>query len=371
MKKRLLRMISLVCCVGTLLATTAVATEEQPPVVPPVAAGEGTITVLRMVDDVPVKDSDVSIYRVADVTDGVPFWTDEYAGYKLTLDPKDQASFGVLPQNLVTVINRDKREPLATAKTGENGKASFSGLEDGLYLVHGARYRYDGYYYDPIPVLVFIPYMNEESLAERDVPLELKHTATRVPSGGGGGGGGTPQRVSRKVLKVWDDISNEETRPDSVTVQLLNGDRVVDAQVLSEKNNWRFTWTNLDKDGDWAVAEVDVPEQYSVSVREEGVTFVVTNTYEEELIDNPTPETQNPEESQPPIEETQPPVEETGSPAETPDPEEDIPDGNVPKEEGLPQTGQLWMPVVFCSGAGIICILAGLVMKRKELTDET
>ena len=79
MKKRLLRMISLVCCVGTLLATTAVATEEQPPVVPPVAAGEGTITVLRMVDDVPVKDSDVSIYRVADVTDGVPFWTDEFS----------------------------------------------------------------------------------------------------------------------------------------------------------------------------------------------------------------------------------------------------------------------------------------------------
>lgn len=374
MRKSLLRIVSLACCVGMLLATSAMAAEEQPPVAPPAAAGEGTIEVLRMVDDTAVKGADIFIYRVGDLTKGVPSWTEEYAGYQLTLNPKDQTSYGVLPQNLVTVINRDKKEPVATAKTGEDGKASFTGLVDGLYLVNGSRYRYNGYYYDPIPVLVFVPYLNEDSMEDRNVPLELKHTATRVPSSGGGDS--TPQRVSRKVLKVWDDVSNEEDRPDSVTVQLLNGDRVVDAQVLSEKNNWRFTWTNLDKKGDWSVAEVDVPEQYSVSVREEGVTFVVTNTFEEDVTDNPTPETQNPEESQPPVTESQPPVEETTPPEETPgpvesqEPDEDIDDNDTPKIPGLPQTGQLWMPVIFCSGTGIVCIMTGLIMKKKENTDE-
>lgn len=377
MRKSLLRIVSLACCVGMLLATSAMAAEEQPPVAPPAAAGEGTIEVLRMVDDTAVKGADIFIYRVGDLTKGVPSWTEEYAGYQLTLNPKDQTSYGVLPQNLVTVINRDKKEPVATAKTGEDGKASFTGLVDGLYLISGARYQNNEYYYDPIPVLVFVPFLTDEQDEGREVHLEIKHDATRIPSSGGGDGGDST--ISRKVLKVWNDISNEENRPESIAVQLLNGDKVVDTQELSERNNWRFTWSNLSRNGVWSVVEPDVPEDYSVSVRKEGVTFVVTNTFEEDVGENKTPETEQPEESNPPVEESHPPVaevspepsdipgpEETPNVNETPDPDEGIPDGNVPLIPGLPQTGQLWMPVFVCSGLGICCILIGLIMKRKE-----
>lgn len=344
--------------------------EESPAVVPPaITEGHGAIQVLRMVDDKPIENAGVSIYRVGNLESGVPSWTEEYAGYKLTLKPSDEETFSVLPQNLVTVIRRDNKEALKTGMTNSDGKVSFSDLEDGLYLVTGDRYQYSGYYYDPIPFLVFMPYLTEEQALDRDIDLEIKHTATRVPSSGG------DSTVSRKVLKVWDDESNEEQRPEYVTVQLLNGEKVVDTQSLSAANNWRFTWTNLNRNGDWSVAEVDVPEHYSASTKREGVTFVVTNTFEEDVEDNPTPETENPEESQPPVVET-PGPEVTPGPDTTPEPvvtppneDTDIPDENPP-HSGLPQTGQLWMPVLMCSGSGIAFIVTGLIMKRKEQIDE-
>lgn len=372
MRKIWLRTLSIACCLAILCSTAAMAVEDAPPAVP--SAGDVSIEVLRLVDEEPVKNTGVSIYRVADFVKGEPSWTEEYAGYQLTLKPNDQTTFENLPQNLVTVINRDNKAPLATTLTGDDGKALFSGLSDGLYLINGARYQSNGYYYDPIPVLVFVPFLTDEQTEGREVHLEMKHNATRIPSSGGSGESST---ISRKVLKVWNDISNEERRPESITVQLLNGNKVVDTQELSERNNWRFTWSNLNRNGDWSVVEPDVPENYSVSVRKEGVTFVITNTFEEDVDDNKTPETEKPEESQPPVTETEVPEvspepsnmpgpEETPDPYATPDPDEGTPDGNVPLVPGLPQTGQLWMPVIVCSGLGICCILAGLIMKKKE-----
>lgn len=302
MRKIWLRTLSIACCLGILCSTAVLAAEDPPPAAP--ATGDASIEVLRLVDEAPVKNAGASIYRVADFVQGEPSWTEEYAGYQLTLKPNDQTTFENLPQNLVTVINRDNKAPLATTLTGNDGKALFSGLSDGLYLINGARYQSNGYYYDPIPVLVFVPFLTDEQTEGREVHLEMKHNATRVPSSGGG----ESSTISRKVLKVWNDISNEESRPESITVQLLNGEKVVDTQRLSEKNNWRFTWSNLSRNGDWSVVEPDVPKDYSVSVRKEGVTFVVTNTFEEDMVDNKTPETEKPEESQPPVEESQPPV---------------------------------------------------------------
>ena len=88
----------------------------------------------------------------------------------------------------------------------------------------------------------------------------------------------TPDKQSVKVNKVWanDDSS---TRPSSVQMQLYqNGEVCGDAVTLSEINDWSYTWTGLDPDQKYTVAEVNVPDGYESSVSNEDNVWTVTNT---------------------------------------------------------------------------------------------
>ena len=90
-----------------------------------------------------------------------------------------------------------------------------------------------------------------------------------------------------------------------------------------------------------------MPEEYTVTVSREGITFVVTNTLTEEITDEPTPEGPLPEV-----------------------PEENIPDEPVPQGPALPQTGVLWWPVPLLACAGMALFLAGWARRRSEECDE-
>jgi hypothetical protein len=88
----------------------------------------------------------------------------------------------------------------------------------------------------------------------------------------------TPDTQSVKVNKVWanDDSS---TRPSSVKMQLYqNGSVYGDAVTLSETNDWSYTWTGLEADQKYTVAEVNVPDGYESSVTNKDNVWTVTNT---------------------------------------------------------------------------------------------
>jgi len=137
-----------------------------------------------------------------------------------------------------------------------------------------------------------------------------------------------PKTVSRTVIKVWDDDNNSD-RPASVSVQLYNGETAYgEAVILNAENGWTYTWNGLDDDGNWTVAEVEVPDGYSSAVTVAGTTFTVTNTYDEteyeEILD------------------------------------EDVPLGDIP-ETG--DASAIWMAMSALSGAG-------LFLTRKKREDE-
>ncbi len=55
-----------------------------------------------------------------------------------------------------------------------------------------------------------------------------------------------PEVTSVSVLKVWDDNNNEQnTRPESITMRLSAGQKVVKSVVLNEANGWTATVNNL------------------------------------------------------------------------------------------------------------------------------
>ena len=96
---------------------------------------------------------------------------------------------------------------------------------------------------------------------------------------------------------------------------------------LSEKNEWRYVWDDLDPDYRWTVVE-DIDGEYTVTVEKVGVTYVITNTL-------------------------------TPPPPPPPPPGTDIPD-----------TGLNWWPAIVMGVLGVGLISAGL-LRRKEGRDET
>ncbi|MGN1165765.1 MAG: SpaA isopeptide-forming pilin-related protein [Lachnospiraceae bacterium] len=74
-----------------------------------------------------------------------------------------------------------------------------------------------------------------------------------------------PEKVYKNipVVKVWDDKNNRDAiRPESITVQLYRDDLLYKEVKLSEANDWKYTWSQLD------VENPDTKEEYIYEVKE-------------------------------------------------------------------------------------------------------
>ncbi len=89
-----------------------------------------------------------------------------------------------------------------------------------------------------------------------------------------------PGTIDVPVVKVWADQDDADgSRPGSVTVHLFNGDSEIDSAVLSGENGWRWTFSDLPKDGTYTITE-DSVDGYTSSISGDASDgFVVTNTH--------------------------------------------------------------------------------------------
>lgn len=71
---------------------------------------------------------------------------------------------------------------------------------------------------------------------------------------------------------------------------LKNGEKISE-QILSEANDWSYAWTAPDDGSVWQAVERDVPEHYTVTVREENNIITITNTTTETVPDPKLPQT--------------------------------------------------------------------------------
>lgn len=78
------------------------------------------------------------------------------------------------------------------------------------------------------------------------------------------------------VQKRW-VLDNGGTRTNSVTVQLLRNGQVYSEATLNGRNNWAYTWENLDEDATWTVRENNVPSGFTSSVSHVSNFWIVTN----------------------------------------------------------------------------------------------
>ena len=284
----------------------------------PVGAQAFTTLVLYMLDDGAGLPGVVfEIYRVGSQSEsGALVLEGDFAGYPVVLED-DPSGLGPQAAALYAFAKRDGRAPTAIVKTNTIGTVEAANLEAGLYLIGGRPQVHNGYLYHTEPQLIVLPYRDPiTGLIMPRPELRMKYSKETY----------TQQPISHKVLKIWDDVSGH-MRPESVTVHMLKDGSVHSTVTLSAENQWRYEWNNLEANALWQIAE-DVPEGYTVTVEQEGTTFLMTNT---------APEVPPPE--------TEPPV----------DPG---PGGNIP------QTGMILWPVFLLAGLGIVCIAAGVCLRK-------
>lgn len=338
----------------------------------------------------------VRVYRAAEVTEDVRFvLTGDFAGYNVDLDGLTSTGWASLAQTLRGYVFLDAIQPLRTGVSDETGRLTFSDLPVGLYLVDGERIASteDNGYRQPAPFMICLPNWEQSTDPETgtvsggwqyNVAARPKYTTL------------DGDVVMRRVLKVWND-GGSISRPAQISVTLLKDGEPYETVDLNAENNWRYAWDELDGNSDWQIVESSGSGGYTVSVSLQGVTFVVTNSYNppppvtpppvnppgdppDGTSDNP-PDTPNaPPPVPPPPDEvledpevplaSQEPEPEMEEPVEPEDPDEIVlEDPEVPLAS-LPQTGQLWWPVPMLAMGGMISLLLGLIRNRRSQDDE-
>jgi len=281
-----------------------------------------------------VADVQFGVHRVAALdADGKLKLVAPFDRYKVNLSVQSESDMAGTAHTLEGYVLRDGIAPMSSCKTDANGKAAFSGdgMKPGLYLVPGGRFVIGGKVYTVQPTVVQLPLRaSEDAKWDYDVAVSVKYVAQPDST--------DETRISRKVLKVWKGEGYENALPEEITVQLLQDGKVFDTVTLNADMLWRHTWEDLDAKHHWTVVEKEL-DDFSVNVTREGITFVVTNTYDPDESEEPTP---------------------TPTPAPT----------NPPSSSGggsgskLPQTGQLWWPIPMLLSAGLLLIVIGLLRRR-------
>lgn len=260
--------------------------------------------------DVPCPNAVFRLYQIALGSDAGHYTLAEpFSAYPVSFDLSDSSSWRVLASTLGAYAARDKIAPTRREAADENGKILFSALDAGVYLAVGDSCVSDASFYTFTPFLVSLPARNAQGQTIAVLSASPKYECTPASS-----------PVSVTAVKTWSDGSSEQ-RPASVEVQLLRDDEIWDTVVLNEANQWRHTWSELESGCLWQVTEKTVPAGYTVSIERRDGTILLCNT---------------------------------------------LPGTDSPAPPPLPQTGALWWPVAAFIVSGLLFLLIGCLLKKKN-----
>lgn len=241
---------------------------------------KGTITLDFHYEGAPLAGVKVSAYRIAEVKRHFPALP-AYQQYLQALKWNDfQDKSGAIPAgsvdvskwadfagNLANHIQADQVAPEATATSDSNGKATFSNLKVGVYLLLTDPFTStaaSGETYVFNPSLVTVP-----SLVDGKLQYGVNAVAKLEKV--------LPKPAQYQVVKHWQDAGNQTARPKAVKIQILRDEKLFQTIELNSANNWTYRWE--DSEGHrWAVAEQLGNTPYTVSYEKIGQAFTVTNT---------------------------------------------------------------------------------------------
>ncbi|RKM56401.1 Cna B-type domain-containing protein [Butyrivibrio sp. X503] len=299
------------------------------------------------------------IYKIGSVTEIGEFTLDsDYAGLtSISINSiKDQGQWKqVLEAVMPTAVLQHKP---AYTSVSQNGKASFSGIGLGLYLVYTEDLLYDDCRYVFSPFLVTVPQLGDDDEWIYDGAQYIAEATAKCEKYD------IDREVQFELHKRWNDSGNENVRPTSISVLIKRNGEEYKRVTLNSGNGWSYSWK--DKPGYiWEFEETieGNNSSYTVSITKNEdsdglmVVYTMTNTYNDTTPPPPGPPGTPP-----------------GGPPSTPPGPPQFPDvlgaiRELPAVLGarrLPQTGQLWWPLPILLIVGIFFIVKGIRKNHKK-----
>jgi len=229
-----------------------------------------TVVTLSCVDEnVKISDMKWNIYRVGERIDGQIVLTGDFRRYSIDLQDLSAENIRSAASILEGYAVARQYEPVVSGITDENGDVSFSGLEKGLYLASGKRVTYGHYGYRPSPVLIEVT----GSTSEQTVFPKFYRTSVFAEGD-----------VAYYVKKVWEDHDDAyDMRPVDITVDLYRDGELAETVILNEENNWEYRWLSPDPLASWIVVEREIPRKYVVSIEFNSKQYLIKNSYNPDI----------------------------------------------------------------------------------------
>ena len=294
------------------------------------------------------------LYRVGERQNNEIVLTGQFAKFPVSMKNLTDDNIKETSQALESFVIGYSPDVYADGYTDANGTVRFTGLESGIYLAVASKVKKDMYTYNAVPLLA--------ELTEGEKTVFPKVYSNVTLSG---------EARSFTVKKVWLDHDNAYvSRPVNVTVDLFRDGTPADTVTLDESNNWEYTWTTLDEESDWRVVERNIPRKYAVLVDYNSKQFLIKNSYDpsiiidggEEEITTTTIATTTESGVDTTVSTT-----ETTSSTSTSASTTSTTTTSTPK---LPQTGQLWWPIVPLVAGGFILLIIGFSIKTDKKESE-
>lgn len=239
------------------------------------AAKNGSITIIdKTYEGKLLENINVKLYKVADFTDNSRseiVMKDAFKDFELDIDKL--VSSDALEESArlcESFIREHSIKPLATTITDENGKAVFSDISDGIYLVMQSQVNSDEYTVTSVPFYVQVPFVDKNGNVNYQVTTYPKNEVVY------------PEDMDElSVIKIWKDNNNKDKmRPDYIEVGLYGNGQLKETVVLNNLNNWSYTWSDLSKDVVWNVEEINVPDNYRMTSERNQNHITITNEFD-------------------------------------------------------------------------------------------
>ena len=239
------------------------------------AAKNGSITIIdKTYEGKLLENINVKLYKVADFTDNSRseiVMKDAFKDFELDIDKL--VSSDALEESArlcESFIREHSIKPLATTITDKNGKAVFSNISDGIYLVMQSQVNSDEYTVTSVPFYVQVPFVDKDGNVNYQVTTYPKNEVVY------------PEDMDElSVMKIWKDNNNKDKmRPDYIEVGLYGNGQLKETVVLNNLNNWSYTWSDLSKDVVWNVEEIKVPDNYRMTSERNQNHITITNEFD-------------------------------------------------------------------------------------------
>ena len=233
------------------------------------------LTLTYTCDGTAFEDVSVRLYKIADVSTDFQYTsTSSFAPLGLILNGvQTNGEWNTIRSTLEANIIADNIEPDSIAKTDSNGRVCFEFLKPGLYLATVGTVTQGelGCLFDS--ALVALPGLDADGRWHYQVSVAAKSKIT--PPG--------DKEIELNILKLWKGDEGRNGRPKNVEVEIFCGETSYKKVVLSQENNWSYSWSAKDDGAIWTVVERNIPQGYKATVEKRDTSFVLTNTYNSDV----------------------------------------------------------------------------------------